>query len=271
MRASPSGELPRRGFAADADVWAISLDLEHEPGEAAVSLLAQDEEARMRRYRRPADARRFAGARAALRLVLGAYLGRLPSDLTFDTTCRFCGGSHGKPRVQCGELEFSASRSGAVAVIAVSPSAVGVDVESVPVAANADELSQAVLSSAEQATVRRLPGDRRRDAVVECWVRKEAVLKAAGRGLAVDPRTLSVTVDDSAGTPRITATPSAHPELGGWMLADLGASLPTGYMGALALRVPSPRVAVFCVTTGSDPESLLGALSSDPHARGLAA
>lgn len=260
MRASPSRELPRRAFAADADVWAISLDLEHEPSEAALSLLAPDEEARMQRYRRSTDARRFAGARGALRLILGAYLGRLPTDLTFDTTCRFCGGIHGKPRVPCEDLEFSASRSGAIALVAVAPHAVGVDVESVPAAANAEELSKAVLSSAERASVRRLPRDRRIDGALACWVRKEAVLKAAGVGVAVDPRTVSVTVNDPAGTPRITATPSAHPELGGWMLADLGAALPAGYVGALASRVPSPRVAVFCVTTASDLQPLISAL-----------
>ena len=42
---------------------------------------------------------------------------------------------------------------------------------------------------------------RRIEAALACWVRKEAVLKAAGLGLAVDPRTVSVTVSAAVSKP----------------------------------------------------------------------
>ena len=63
---------------------------------------------------------------AALRRVLSSYVGGDPATLAFER------GPHGKPSLAGRELEFSVSRSGEVAFVAVSGGGpVGVDVERV--------------------------------------------------------------------------------------------------------------------------------------------
>ena len=202
-------------------VWCVSVgDRESAP---VLASLDADERAAMRRYRHPADALRFATGRAAVRILLGRYLGRAAREIVFDRTCRHCGASHGKPRVtndRC--LDFNLSGSGELVVIGVARGiVVGVDVET---ARDPREVAPLVLAPTERAP----------DVVLR-WCCKEAVLKATGHGLAVDPRNV-VIVDEDA-TFRVSEAP-AHAELLGF--AGVHLALPPGYRGAIATR-PTPR------------------------------
>ena len=85
------------------------------------------------------------------------------------------------------DLHVSLSRAAGVSVVAVSRSGpVGVDVE-VVARAGFDGFDGVVLAPGERATT---PEQRART-----WTRKEAVLKAAGLGLTVDPRLVDVSRD----------------------------------------------------------------------------
>lgn len=66
-----------------------------------------------------------AGARWALREILGRYLGLPANELRFERS------RHGKPRLASpeAELEFNLSHSGSLALVAVAGREVGVDVE----------------------------------------------------------------------------------------------------------------------------------------------
>jgi 4'-phosphopantetheinyl transferase len=114
------------------------------------------------------DRDRSVVASALLRVLVGSRLGVCPSDLVIDR-------AHGKPRLIWpeGSLDFSVSHAGEQVAVAVSDSvAVGVDVE----------------------RLGRLSADPAKDAVLtRSWVRKEAVIKAAGADLT---RTAACTLAD---------------------------------------------------------------------------
>jgi 4'-phosphopantetheinyl transferase len=111
----------------------------------------------------------------------------LPQGATIDNPCPRCGGPHGPVRIQGARAVASVTYAGGRAVVAVCEgadaagvAAVGIDAEPV-----ADERRDAagltgVLGAGE--------------ASVRSWTRVEAALKADGRGLRVDPA--SVTVEE---------------------------------------------------------------------------
>lgn len=79
---------------------------------------------------------------------------------------------------------FNLSHTDGLAVVAVGPSDVGVDAESL--ARGADILSTVLraFAPAELAALRELPAERRAERAVELWTVKEAYLKGLGTGIS---------------------------------------------------------------------------------------
>jgi 4'-phosphopantetheinyl transferase len=150
------------------------------------SLLSPAEAERMRRFHRHADRDRFAVAWSMVRSVLGELTQTDPRELTFDRRCAHCGDpQHGKPRLASEGPDFSLSHSHDRVVLAIADAGlVGVDVEDA--GHDVDELAPLILHPDE-------PVVRGRE-LLRVWVRKEAVLKATGHGLAL-PMT-SIRLDD---------------------------------------------------------------------------
>ena len=167
--------------------WAAPVDPEHAP--SLVALLDPHERERLARFRRPADRARYLAAHALARLVLGGS-GRGAAALAFDRTCR-CGAAHGKP-VLPGGPGFSLSHAGDLVGVAVHPTgAVGLDVEQVRDLADLAAMAAHVASPAERAGDAPLDGA----AFFRTWTRKEALLKAAGEGLATPMTAITLTAD----------------------------------------------------------------------------
>ncbi|GIJ79622.1 4'-phosphopantetheinyl transferase [Micromonospora phaseoli] len=170
-------------------------------------------------------------ARALTRLVLAGMLGVPASGLRFEAVCRGCGGPHGKPvlRSPPSPVTFSVSHSGQWCVVAFATGTeVGVDIERL--ALRGTRLPLRALAATERAVLTGTGVRDRTAAFVRYWTRKEALLKATGDGLTIDPAALTVTGPDQPAAllswdavPAPTETPH---------LVDLAA--PTGYGGALA-------------------------------------
>lgn len=147
---------------------------------------------------------------AHLRATVAAVVGEDPGLVRH--LCPECGSiEHGAPSVDA-EVLVSLAYAPPLVVAAVSSAGpVGVDVE------RRESLLRADLSGIA----------RHRDEPAwtpETWVRKEALLKATGRGLAVDPRTI-----------RLDGTTVVEGPRPSW-LVDL--ELPEGYVGAVAVLSP---------------------------------
>jgi len=164
-------------------------------------------------------------AHELLRREVAQWLGCAAPTVVLGHRCSRCGSDgHGRPVVlaPAGDLHVSLSRApGLVAVALTEAGPVGVDVEPAE-AARFDGFDDVVLHPDEVAAT---SGER-----TQVWVRKEAVLKAVGTGLRLDPRRLRVS---AAGAPAAVL---------GWELDEVGPP-PTVWLADLAPG-PGHRAAV---------------------------
>ena len=172
---------PRRPLLRDGEVHVYLADLTAEGAEEGVGLLDEGERARAGRLVFEADRRRFVVAHAILREVLARHLPVAPAEL------RFVYGPQGKPALAQWEgLEFNMSHSGELALYAVSRGlAVGVDVERVRPEVARELTAARTFTPAEVEALLALPESEQPRAFFTIWTRKEACLKATGKGLSV--------------------------------------------------------------------------------------
>jgi 4'-phosphopantetheinyl transferase len=133
-----------------------------------------------------------------------------------------------KPELLGAPLRVSLAHSGQVALVAVTKSHdVGVDVETLRDGVDRWSLVDHALTPRERQRLEAIPPMQRAYAFLSMWTRKEALLKAAGVGLAVDPRLVELD------GPSIRALPPDLGSVGDWILFDLPLS---GHVGAVAVR-----------------------------------
>lgn len=177
-----------------------------------LALLDDGERARAERKR---QATPFVTGHALVRRVLGELLDRDPATLVFERRCTTCDSvKHGKPHlVGTPGWHFSLSYTPDVAVVAVAQGVdVGVDVEDLT-DADFEGFAGATLARDEAPGFADLTGHDLLVARARVWARKEAVLKATGHGLVVDPSEVLVSgplelpalVDWRADAPRPSA------------------------------------------------------------------
>lgn len=159
-------------------------------------LLGEEERERAMRLLHEADRRRYIAAHAFLRQVLSSYVGASPGVLEFRRT------PDGKPElVRRGTrrtVSFSLSharRTVAVGVARHLP--VGVDVEDIDPELDVEATASVALSDAERLALAEIDLSVRRRSFYSAWVRKEAVLKATGRGLHEPPAGVEVPIRDA--------------------------------------------------------------------------
>ena len=141
-------------------------------------LLSDDERARAERFRLARVRDQFVAARGHLRALLGRYLGIEPKAVPV----LYADG--GKPHLPPGyPLHFNVSHTDGLAVLAVGHRRVGVDVERVRPIPDADGLVTRFFTRRECDQFHALPPAARPAAFLRAWTRKEAVLKAIGRGV----------------------------------------------------------------------------------------
>ncbi|HZS49449.1 MAG TPA: 4'-phosphopantetheinyl transferase superfamily protein [Bryobacterales bacterium] len=180
--AAPRGPLKLN--VGEIHVWRANLD-QHGGSLGALARMLDVEERRkaalfpLLRHRR-----RYIIARAALREILGRYLGVPPPGVMF----RY--GERGKPELGRGSLHFSVSHSGQVAVFAISGAGpVGIDVEQIRDGIDRT-VARSFLSPEAARELDALAPHRRLQTFFKAWTRMEACTKACGWGIENGIRTL---------------------------------------------------------------------------------
>jgi 4'-phosphopantetheinyl transferase len=173
----PDLELPVRAV----HVWRIGLDLEPVRLGRLEQDLSADERLRAARFRFARDRERFVAARGLLRQILALYLNTTARRLTFGY------GSNGKPFLaEHGALRFNMAHSLNVALVAVAyKREVGVDIEHVRYDIAVEDIAETVFSAAEKRALSRLDYQAKRMTFLQFWTRKEAYIKADGRGMSL--------------------------------------------------------------------------------------
>ena len=210
-------------------VWKASLTqlAPHLPALRAV--LQATELERAARFHFEIDRQRHLVSRGLVRTLAGHYLGRPPAALRFGI------GTYGKPHLSDddGRLAFNLSHSGDVVLIAMARSgSVGVDVERW--SQRLDEhgltrLAESAFSATERAGLRLLDPAERRAAFFAVWSRKEAYIKATGRGVSSGLGHFDVSSDSADA--RLLSDRNDEAAVGTWTLRDL--ALGPGYSGAV--------------------------------------
>lgn len=226
--------------SAEVHVWLASLEPPDDEVRARAATLDAAERDRAVRYHFARDRRRFVAARGILRAVLGAYLDVSPAGIAFAY------GPHGKPYFAPSTahppLQFNVSHSETHALIALARDLeLGVDIEYMRPLDDMDAIARTVFSPHERATLAALDGPRRHEAFYACWARKEAYIKAIGRGLSFPLESFDVALPPDE-PPRLLAVRGNPTEVTRWRYYPLP-PVP-GY--ATALAVESGTVEVKC-------------------------
>lgn len=203
------------------DIWYFDCDDSRWPIQELALCLPPGFEHAIEPVRDPVNARRRLVSQAALRILLSSRLcGATPATLKFDY------GYYGKPSLNGSgsRLYFNLSHSHNVTAIAIAANGpIGIDVEHL--LPTNDDLNAAVLVPNELRAIASTVQDIKLEAFYRCWVRKEAILKAHGAGLALPTHSRSPMIDIEVSIqPAAMSKPLALPELLGnpdrWTLLD---------------------------------------------------
>lgn len=160
------------------DVWQIPLNDDHHTYEQYLPYLSEDELTRVGKYKITAKCYEFSRVRSILRLLLNQYITVDPAAIKFSVN------SHGKPYVANHNISFNVTHSHGCALIGFTKSAaIGLDVEKIRTKVDCLGLSKRYFSKNESDELYAIDVENQRKAFFTCWTRKEAFVKALGRGI----------------------------------------------------------------------------------------
>lgn len=223
---------PRLPRAGTVHLWFLDLASLGNP-------LHQDDDAPPGRLspRQQRTLRRF-----YLRMLLGAYLGVPGKDIAISRHVKGKPVLRGKAR---GALDFSIANSDGCCLVGMcAEGLVGVDLELAgrrvgdPAA-----LARRYFSAAEAAAIAALEGPRADQAFLHAWALKEALVKAAGHGIANQLNRFTVSCDLGV-APRVLHMDDDDPAR--WRLAVVRPS--DRHLGSVALRSDALRIEAFRLT-----------------------
>jgi 4'-phosphopantetheinyl transferase len=171
-------------------IWALKLD----SVDPDLRLLSKSERQRASRLKGPQDGARLLRAHYALRRLIALELGHDPACLEFGQT------DAGKPFLSSPSrgLEFNLSHSGGYGLIAVSKDRrVGVDIEVQRALSDVLAVALQIASPDEARALEQIAMQELHSVFFTLWTRKEALLKAVGRGFLTDPREVEVGIGTS--------------------------------------------------------------------------
>lgn len=176
----------------------------------------------------------FVIARGFLRHVLSRYFDTEPDAL------RFSYSEYGKPALD-GTLYFNLSHSHRVALLAITEDRqIGVDVEHIRADFATEEIARRFFSHLEVESFNSLRTEEQVAAFFRCWTRKEAFIKATGKGLSQPLDKFDVTL-----APGVTAALLRVDEddASRWSMSDIDAG--SDYAGALVVEGSISKIGYF--------------------------
>jgi 4'-phosphopantetheinyl transferase len=226
-------------------VWLADPDAVHDPGrlEAYRSMLADDELARLRRYRFERDRHLYLVAHALVRVVLSRYAAVPPR------AWRFTANRYGRPEIVAPllpvALRFNLSHTpGLTACVVTREHDCGIDVERISAQRNSRGVAERMFPPQEWQRLAALAPAAAVEQFFAYWTLHEALGKALGEGLA---RTGRQYVFDGQGT-------------GDYMVATADGAVPADDWWCSVLR-PAPQHLLAVAVRGIPPGKALRVVS----------
>lgn len=181
------------------------------------TFLVKNELDRASAFRFDVHQNQFLMYRCALRHILAAYYRIAPQNLVISYN------RYGKPYLSDNRLnlEFNLSHSSDMAILAITQkNAIGVDIEQIKPFDNVENLVNRYFSMAEQKLFHLIPSKKKLESFYEIWTRKEAYIKAIGKGLSFPLDHITVSFCDDY-PPRIISIESSAEEAIYWSMHSL--------------------------------------------------
>jgi 4'-phosphopantetheinyl transferase len=229
--------LPPLEFG-EVQIWRINLVDATNPPQGDPSFLNATEQATAARRRIGRTRDHFTIGRTCLKILLGNTLGADPSQIILEQ------GLQGKPEIPAlsgSSLQFNVAHSKDTILIALShQTPVGVDVEYIDQATDIMEVAHANFTENETASLAAIADLKTRRLVFySYWTRKEAIVKADGRGLLLPLTSFDVFGESMESQPvRVNEPADKKPK--DYFVSDL--DLGPEAVGALALESPGCRL-----------------------------
>ncbi len=216
----------------EVHAWKVPLVAAEDEYSALQQVLSTDERERARRFYFEKDRRRWTIAHGVLRILLAHYLNKGTHELQFVTN------DYGKPALAPAltgtELQFNISHSAELALCAFTyKRQIGIDVEYMRLDIDWEPLARSHFSPSEYAALQALPAARRAEAFFLCWSRKEAYIKAKGKGLSIPLDQFDVSLAAGEPTALLGSREDAQ-AITHWSLRALEPG--DGYAGALMVE-----------------------------------
>ena len=175
-------------------------------------LLNDEEKQKASTFLRPELQQKYINSRGMLRKVLASYLNINPQKISIKTS------EHGKPFVE-DELFFNLSHTGNKFALAISGSGeVGIDLEQYRDRKNLQGLVGKCFSEQEKNYWQGLSEQQKIIMFYRFWVRKEAFVKAVGRGIALGLNQCAVNPKNQS---RFTGIPSGYGTIEDWKIVEV--------------------------------------------------
>jgi 4'-phosphopantetheinyl transferase len=220
-------------------LWCVNLRHDADLVSRSRSLLTPHECARANAFGFQELRDNFVLCRGALRVLLSRFGCGAAADL------RFTAGFHGKPELAAAterRVEFNLSHSGGMLACAFARQReLGVDIERHRPIDDYADIARRFFSAPEVEDLMSIEESGRQTAFYDCWVRKEAVIKALGGGLSVplDSFRVSLAPADAGALLDVRDRPD---EARSWTLAAFSPA--PHFSGAVACRDPHVRLEV---------------------------
>ena len=193
--------------------------------------LSSAERARAARFHNERDRRRYVVARGTLRTLLDEHVGMAPERLAITTE------TGGKPVIAFQDaVHFNVSHCGELALFAIADCEIGIDLERLNPTSDIGRVAAHFFAPDESAVFEQLDDAERAQFFFRTWVRKEAYLKATGKGFAANPARVrisrfsyTVSVEDKNGAQAIDHEYAVHDIAG---IADHAAAIAIAYTGS---------------------------------------
>ncbi len=166
-------------------VWRAYLDRDDMEINLLHQYLSRDEKIRADQYHFRSDRMRFIARRGLQRTILSRYLDLEPGRIQYTYN------EYGKPKLDFipgdKQICFNTTHSCHFALFAITKNRdVGIDVERIVHGYPCEEIAGSFFSNSENEQLQEIDqGESREVAFFSCWTRKEAYIKARGKGLSI--------------------------------------------------------------------------------------
>ncbi len=173
----------------EAHIWRVPFSVSPDQMEAYKAVLDRDELQRAAKFHFEKDRTRYIVTRGQLRFLLSRYLNREADSFTFTYN------PYGKPALNDSALHFNVSHSHEMGLLIFDRTyEVGVDIEWMREDFGGLKIAERFFSSDEINELKLLPHEQQVQGFFNCWSRKEAYIKALGKGLSIPLAKFSVTL-----------------------------------------------------------------------------